>query len=42
MGYGGPILVPKDADKGTIAEFQVRVRDALNALQCEVEEQCNV
>ena len=38
MGSGAPILVPKDADKPTIAEYRNRVGDAINALQIELEE----
>lgn len=40
MGTGAPILVPEDADKTTIAEYQIRVADAINALQKQIEEQC--
>ncbi len=39
MGSGKPIFVPEDADKTTVAEYQIRVKEALNALQQQVEEQ---
>lgn len=40
LGYGEPILVPRDADKATIAEYQISVRDALNSLQRDVSRRC--
>ncbi len=37
MTYGDPIFIPKDADKETIAEYQVRVKQMIDRLAEETE-----